>query len=240
MQIAYVGSTVGHSHEEITRRETIANSLVDADVTYLRPNLGPKSVESRCEAAFSARLIAQLIDENASEFDGFLVGCFGEPGLVAARELVDKPVIGSASSAFHIAAQLGDTAACITVLDSVVPLIRERVSAAGLEDVITDVRAIDVPIHDIDHESQTLVESMVTAGKKVVDECGVDVIVPGCMSLSFAQQNATIAERVGIPVVDPVVTGLETTSLAVKHGLSGSKHAYPAVPSNKPLFGPDE
>lgn len=240
MQIAYVGSTVGHSDAEIERRETIANSLVDADVTYLRPDFGPESVESRCEAAFSARLIAQQIDKNASEFDGFVIGCFGEPGLEAARELVNKPVIGSSSSAFHVAAQLGDTVSCITVLDSVVPLIRERIVATGLKGVVTDVRAIDIPIHDIDHESNALVDRMVVAGVDVVDERDVDVIVPGCMSLSFARQNNTIAERVGIPVVDPVVTGLETASLAVTHGLSGSKHAYPAVPSDKPLFPDDE
>ncbi len=236
MRIAYVGSTVGHSQAEIERRESIANSLVDAEITYLRPDFGPESVESRVETALSARLIVQLINKNATEFDGFLIGCFGEPGLEAARELVDKPVIGSASSAFHIAAQVGDSASCITVLDSVVPLIRDRIAATGLENVITDVRAIDVPIHDVDSDSNTLVNNMVMAGVNAVEEREIDAIIPGCMSLSFARENATIAERVGIPVIDPVVTGLETTCLAVRHGLIPSKHAYPSPPDDKLLF----
>lgn len=240
MQIAYVGSTVGHSQTEIERRESIANSLVDPDITYLTPNVGPESVESRVEAALSARVIAQQVDERAAEFDGFLIGCFGEPGLEAARELIDKPVIGSASAAFHIAAQLGETVSCITVLDSVVPLIRDRILATGLEDVVTDVRAIDVPIHTIDHDSNTLVDSMVTAGENAVNEREIDAIVPGCMSLSFARATDSVAERIGVPVVDPVATGLETTCLAATHGLTGSKHAYPAPPNNKPLFQPDE
>lgn len=227
MDIAYVGSTVGHDGDERARRERISNDLVDAEVTHLSPSFGPQSVESGVEAAFGATAVLELVRGHRGEFDGFFVGCFGEPGLEAARELTDTPVVGSASASFHVAAQLADRVSCITILPAAIPLIRRRIEAAGLADTVVDVRSIDTPIHDIDHGDGTLIDTMVAAGDRAVDRANIEAIVPGCMTLSYMRANAEIADRVGVPVVDPVAVGLETTMLLAKHGLTQSQVAYP-------------
>ncbi len=226
VHVAYLGSTTGHSAEEHERRESISNELIADDVTHLSPKTGPLSVESRVETAFSAAEVLKLIATHESEFDGFLIGCFGEPGLEAARELTDKPVVGSASASFHLAEQLADKVACVTVLDAVVPLVRERVRECGLEDVVTDVRVVDAPIHEIGHEKGDLVDDMVVAGRGAVEN-GAEALVPGCMSLSYMRANEEVAERVGVPVIDPVAAGLETTALLARHGFSSSAITYP-------------
>lgn len=225
--IGFLGSTTGHSPAEIERRERVSNNLIDSTVRYLSPETGPSSVESRVEDAYAATEILDLVAAHEDEVDAFLVGCFGEPGLEAARELTSKPVVGSASASFHLAAQLADTVSCVTILDAVVPIVHERVREAGLADVVTDVRIIDAAVHDIDHEGEGLVEDMVEAGRTAVSEGGAGAIVPGCMSLSFMRASDEVAERVGVPVVDPVVAGLETAQLFATHGLTASPVSYP-------------
>lgn len=227
VHIAYLGSTTGHSEDEHTRRELISNDLIVDDVTHLSPVTGPTSVESRVETAFSATEVLKLISEHEANFDGFLIGCFGEPGLEAARELTDKPVVGSASASFHLAAQLADRVACVTVLDAVVPLVRDRVRECGLEDVVTDVRVVDAAVHKIGHDEGDLVDDMVAAGHEAVEDGGAEALVPGCMSLSYMRANDDVAERVGVPVVDPVAAGLETTALLARHGFASSSITYP-------------
>ncbi|MCU4751457.1 aspartate/glutamate racemase family protein [Halobacteria archaeon AArc-curdl1] len=225
VQIAYLGSTTGHDEAEHERRAAISNDLVDATVTHLAPETGPISVESQVETAFAATEICKLVAAHEHEVDAFLVGCFGEPGLEAARELTDKPVVGSASAAFHVAAQLADRVSCVTVLDAVVPLVRERVRACGLHDVVTDVRVVDAPIEEIGHDD-SLVDDMVDAGRRAVEEAGAEALVPGCMSLSYMRANEEVAERVGVPVVDPVAAGLETAELLATQGFSSSAVTY--------------
>ncbi|NED70576.1 Asp/Glu racemase, partial [Streptomyces sp. SID10244] len=51
------------------------------------------------------------------DHDGYLIACFGDPGLDAAREAADAPVMGIAEAAMHLAAPLGRGFSIVTTLD---------------------------------------------------------------------------------------------------------------------------
>ena len=59
---------------------------------------------SACPACSPRSRRAQAGDPRA---DGFVIACFGDPGLDAARELADGPVVGIAEAAMHAASFLG-------------------------------------------------------------------------------------------------------------------------------------
>jgi allantoin racemase len=233
VDIAYLGSTTGKDREEIERRERIANEMVEATVTYLTVDEGPLSVESGVEEAWAATRLLPLVDRHRDDFDAFVVGCFGEPGVRPLRELTETPVLATAAPTLHTAAQLGTRFSLLTILDSTEPTAREQVHEHHLTDRLASVRVVDAPVLDVDHESDALVERMVETGRAAVEEDGAEVLVPGCASLSFVQAHDRLTEELGVPFLDPVRIALATAQLWATHGITHSRAAYPAAPREK-------
>ncbi|MFP9060074.1 aspartate/glutamate racemase family protein [Natrialbaceae archaeon A-chndr2] len=237
--IAYLVPGVGLDTDELQRRERIANDLVADDVSVVEAGGGPLSIESSVEDEWSAVGLLQLLEEREDEFDGFVIGCFGDPGLHGLRELTDKPVVGPANASFHTAAMLADRFSCITILETTKPLTRRLVHHYGLDGRLASVPVVEAPVLEIDHSSDALIDDMVATGRRAVEEDGAEALVPGCMSLSFMQVHEEIADRVGVPFIDPVTVGLETASTWARHGISHSDVTYPSANREKlgGLFG---
>ncbi len=226
VKIAYLIPGVGITTEEIERRERIANQIVTDEVRVIEAESGPLSIENTVEENWSHTGLLRLLGEVRDSYDAFVIGCFGDPAIHALREMTDKPIVGPAQSSFHTACQLGDRFACITILDSTEPLTRRLVEKYKLDGRLAGVPVVNAPVLDIDHSSGELVNQMVNTGKEVVENERADVIVPGCMSLSFMQVHDEIAERIGVPFIDPVTVSLETASMWARHGLTHSSSCY--------------
>lgn len=226
--IAYLVPGVGLDNEEMQRRERIASGLIHADVKVVGADAGPLSIESTVEEEWSAVGLLKLLPQIEDDFDAFVIGCFGDPGIHALREMTEKPVVGPAAASFHTAVQLADRFSCLTILESTKPFTRRLVHEYGLDDRLASVPVVEAPVLEIDHDSDALVDDMVAAGRKAVENDGAEALVPGCMSLSFMQVHDEIADRVGVPFVDPVTVSLETASTWARHGIAQSRATYPA------------
>ncbi len=235
VDIAYLLSSVGHSTDEIRRRERVANELVpDGDsVEVVRPSDAPLSVESTVEEQWAAVALLRSLRANEERFDAFFVGCFGEPGLAAVRESTDKPVVGSATATFHTAAQVADQFTVLTILDETEPMVRRQIHRAHLRERLASVRVVEAPVLDIDHESEDLVDDMVVTGQAAVTEDGAEALIPGCMSLSFMQVHGRVAAELGVPFLDPVRIGLGTAAMWARWGVSQSPTAYSSPDESK-------
>ncbi|WP_232700631.1 aspartate/glutamate racemase family protein [Halobacterium wangiae] len=232
VSIAYLVPGTGLPDEEKQRRETVANDLVPADVSVIAAEDGPKSIESTIEEEWAVTGLARLVDRHEDEFDGFVIGCFGDPGLASLRELTRTPVVGPAETAFHTAAQVADTFACLDILDATEPQTHRMLREYGLSDRAS-VRVVDAPVGDIDHDSSDLIDRMIRIGRVAVEEDGADALVPGCMSLAFMQAGDEIGEELGVPFVDPVAISLETATTWARHGLTHSPTTYHPAPREK-------
>lgn len=232
-KIAYLVPGVGLEDDELDRREEIANDLVADEVRVLKAGSGPLSIENSVEEEWAAVGILRLVGQYEAEFDAFVIGCFGDPGLAGARELTDIPVVGPASASFHTAAQLAERFSCLTILDSTVPMTKRIVEEYHLDDQLASLPVVDAPVLEIDHGSDDLVQDMIETGRAAVKEDGAQALVPGCMSLAFMQVHDEIASALGVPFVDPVAVSLETASVWARHGLTQSPEAYPPADRSK-------
>ena len=74
------------------------------EVVAVSPAMGPVSIEGHYDEAIS---VIGLLDEvrkgEAEGVDGYVIACFGDPGLLAAREVANAPVVGIAEAAMHYA-----------------------------------------------------------------------------------------------------------------------------------------
>lgn len=215
--------------EELVRRESFLNQhAAGGTVVEVRETeSGPSSVESSVEEYLSVPgLIEAAPRLQADGFDAIIVGCFGDPGLAPARELVDIPVVGPGQASGHVAAQLGLRFGVITVVDEVVPAIWRQMRTHGLESAIADVRAVDVPVLELRDRADEVLATL-EGEAKVGIAAGADAFVLGCMTMGFLDVARALQERIGVPVVNPVLASLKTAETMVALGVSSSRRAYP-------------
>lgn len=240
VDVVYLVPGTGLADEERARRERIANELTVGNVTVESVDGGPSSIESCVEDTWSAVGLMQKLWEVREEYDAVAIGCFGDPGIRPARELVDIPVVGPSEATLHTAAQVADSFSWLTVLPATVPKSRARAHELGLTDKLASVRSVDAPVESISHDSEQLVERMVETGRQAVEEDGAEALIPGCMSLAFMQVHDEVAAQVGVPLLDPATIVLEQAATWGRHGITQSKSTYPAPKYEKldDLLGP--
>jgi allantoin racemase len=82
-------------------RAVAAQSTEIVAVTSLS---GAVSIESHYDEALSiVGLVDEIREGEAEETDAYIIACFGDPGLLAAREVATGPVLGIAEAAMHAA-----------------------------------------------------------------------------------------------------------------------------------------
>ncbi|GAA4249223.1 aspartate/glutamate racemase family protein [Dactylosporangium darangshiense] len=204
-------------------------------VEAVTSSMGPASIESHYDEALSVPgLLAAVADGEALRVDGYVVACFGDPGLEAARELARGPVVGIAEAAMHAAMLLGRGFSVVTTLERTAGRawdLAARYSAAG---ACRGVHACDIPVLDLDRDPDLADRVAAVAGAALARD-GSDVIVLGCAGL--ADLAAALSDRLGVPVVDGVAAATLFVRALVTMGLRTSTRCEFAPPPPKPYAG---
>ncbi|MFC0430832.1 aspartate/glutamate racemase family protein [Kutzneria buriramensis] len=197
-------------------------------VRAVTSRMGPASIESHYDEALSVPGVLAEI----SGADGYVIACFGDPGLDAARELAEGPVVGIAEAAMHAAAFLGRGFTVVTTLGRTVGRAWDLADRYGMARHCRRVRACEVPVLEV-----------AVAEKAIAKECrsaavqdGCDAIVLGCAGM--ADLAARLTAEIGLPVIDGVAAAtLQVQSLITMGLRTGSRQEY-APPLPKPYTGP--
>jgi allantoin racemase len=219
--------------KELERRKNILQSYAQNDTVVDITDLeyGPMSIESAYEEYLSVpETVKKAIQAEKDGFEGVILGCFGDPGLEALREMVRIPVVGPGETAMHIAAMLGNSFSIVTVLESVIPSLERLARVVGLDQKLASVRAVDIPVLELRENFESTTSRMMEESQKAIKEDKADVIVLGCMSMAFMEVSDKMQESLGFPVVNPALTALTVLEGLVISGLSHSKKAYPFPP----------
>lgn len=194
---------------------------------------GPASIESMVEEHLAIPAALEALGRAEREgISAVILGCFGDPGLDAARELVSIPVIGPYESSLLVSLTLGHRTSVITVLDSVVPSLEKLARANGLDSRLASVRAVQVPVLDLARTRESSVRAFVEEGRKAITEDRADVLLPGCMSMAFLGVAESAQEELKIPVLNPAIVALKMAELQVSAGIAHSKRAFPTPPKS--------
>lgn len=205
-------------------------------VTAVNPDMGPASVESHYDAALAVPgLLTEVTRASRADppADGFVVACFGDPGLDAAREVASVPVVGIAEAALTVATLLGRTFSVVTTLPRTVGLTRELLVRYGRERACAGVHACDIPVLELDDPSARA--TILERGARALAEDGCDVIVLGCAGM--ADLPAVMSAELGVPVVDGVAAATKLVEGLVAQGLTTSTRGEHASPPPKPQSG---
>lgn len=211
------------------------------EVSHSQIEYGPASIESAYDEALAAPdTIAKIADAERDGVDAVIINCMGDPGMHAGREVVSIPVIGPCEATMHLASMLGHKFSVITVLESLKPQFANQAKIYGVQDKLASVRAVDIPVLDLEKDFNRMVDTLVDQAMLAVAEDGADVIMFGCTGMLGAAQRVedglNARGAIGIPVIDPMVASVKLAEALVGAGLCHSKRAYP-VPPEKMVVG---
>src|SRR5699024_9787134 len=89
----------------------------------------------------AAVAVMDAVQRYDGPYDAVIQAGFGEHGREGLQELLEVPVVDITDAAGHMAMLLGRRYSVITTLDRTVPLIEERLHAAGVAANCASVRA---------------------------------------------------------------------------------------------------
>jgi allantoin racemase len=217
----------------VTARE-VAGPDVDVVATCPAPGAGPAAVESHTDEAWAALVVAQQVAsaEAAGMADGYVIACFGDPGLDAARELTAGPVIGIAEAAMHVATLSGRTFAVVTTLSRTLGRGHDLVRRYGFDDACVAMYAADVPVLELEDADSAARERIAELCERAVRDDGADTVVLGCAGMT--DLCADLTRRTGVPVIDGVAAAVGLVSGMVRMNVGTSKRDEYAPPPRPP------
>jgi allantoin racemase len=198
-----------------------------AEVTAVSPERGPASIESAADSVVAAAEVAALVRELPAH-DAYLVACFGDPGVGAARELTEAPVVGIGEAAYQAAATIARRFAVITTLRRSIPELEDSLERYGMRARCVAVEPLDIPVADQGSHNPGTTAAIVEAGRRVVAQNGAEALVLACGGM--ADVARAVREQVGVPVCDGVAYGALTAYSLWRCGLTTSKAGAYARP----------
>lgn len=234
MKIAYVVpgpmSKGPMGQAEMQRREDLMNTWAfdGTEISVVDVPTGPASIESAYEEMLAIPPTLDLImDCEARGFDAAIIGCFGDPGLEAARELVSMPVVGPCETAMLLAAGLGHKFSVLTIFDSLIAGQEMLAVHAGVRAKLASVRPTNIPVLELMTDPAATKRRLIEVARACVDQDRADALLFGCMTMSFLDMGDEIGAEVGVPVVNAGRAAVKHAELLVSMGLAHSKKAWP-------------
>ena len=205
-------------------------------ISATNPEAGPVSIESHFDEAISAvGVLDEIRRGDAQAVDAYVIACFGDPGLLAARELSAAPVIGIAEAAFHFATLISTRFSVVTTLGRTTIIAEQLLHNYGFAQHCRRVRAAEIPVLELELDSACALERIIAECRRAKAEDGIGAIVLGCAGM--AEHSAEIGAAVGLPIVDGVSAAVKLAESLVALGLRTSKHGDLAFPPPKPFRG---
>ncbi len=174
---------------------------------------GPPGIECQQHVDNVSSQINNIIRQKYNEAGAFVIACFSDPGMFAAREITKKPVFGIAESGILTALSLGNHFGIIAILSQSVPRHLRYIRSLGLEARLAGDLAIELGVKELVDEKKTL-RRMIEIGKKLRDKKGADVLVLGCAGM--ARYREQLEQHLSISVVDPVQAATAMAIGAIK------------------------
>ena len=161
---------------------------------------GPPGIESQVHADSVVQPICRAIAARDNDAAAFIIACFSDPGLHAARETTRKPVLGIAECGVLTALTLGQRFGVIAILKRSLPRQQRYIGAMGLQSRYVGSMPVDLGVVELADEGRT-VSRMIEVGIQLKDRQGADVVIMGCAGM--ARYRDRLQQALGIPVVEP-------------------------------------
>jgi allantoin racemase len=206
------------------------------EIVAVSPDMGPVSIEGYYDEVFAAVGVVDEVRKGELEgCDGYVIACFGDPGLNAAREVARGPVIGIAEAAMHAASLIGGSFSIISMLGRSRGVLEHLVHSYGMAHKCRSVRMTDLPVLEFEEEGSDARRIVVEECRRAIEQDHADSVLLGCGGMSDLM--AYVSQEIGAPAIDGVSAGVKLVEALVGMGLGTSKRQGYAYPIEKAYTG---
>jgi allantoin racemase len=167
---------------------------------------GARYVATRAAYAIAGHAALDAYAEYGSDADVVVLACFGDPALLALKEIAHQPVIGMAEASCLTAAARGGRFSIVTGGERWRPMLEEFVALIGLGDRLASIETVAPTGADIARDPDRALGGLADACNAAVRQHGADsVILAGAGLVGLA---ARIADRVPVPLIDSLAASV--------------------------------
>ena len=177
---------------------------------------GPPGIENQRQADLTVAPMLALADRQ-TDAAGFVIACFGDPGLHALRVQTALPVTGIQEASVMTALTLGHRFGVIAILPQSIPRHLRAFGAMGVSGRLAGDRALGLGVAELADPDRCLA-AMIRTGKQLRDVDGAEVLIMGCAGM--AQYRSVLQDETGLPVVEPTQAAVSMALGQIALGLT--------------------
>ncbi|MCU0526599.1 MAG: aspartate/glutamate racemase family protein [Elainella sp. Prado103] len=205
------------------------------EVMTTQPQAGPESIESYYDEFLAIPSILETIILAKDQVDAFVIACWGDPGVEAAREITTKPVIGIAEASMYVANMVAARWGIVTTQHRTLDMIHQTVHRAGFSHRCVSIRTTGIPVIETETARHSTIEALEIAGRLAIEQDKAEALCLGCAGMS--RLDLELEERLGIPIIDAVAAGVKLAEAMVGLKKQNSKVLTYQLPAAKPIRG---
>lgn len=201
----------------------------DAVVHCVTAPFGARYISSEAAAAVAGHAAMQACADHIAAHgrpDAVLLGCFGDPGLLALRELVGVPVTGLAEAAMLTAAA-GGPYAIVTGGAAWAPMLRRLAWSLDLLTPLSGIVTVERSGAELKADPAAAHDLLLGACREALalSPAPRSVVLGGA---ALTGMGDALAPLLGVPLLDSVVCGLQH-AWGLATGATGCPSAEPAT-----------
>ena len=235
MRILVVNPNTTASMTEKIGAAAAAVAAPGTTVRAVNPASGPASIEGYYDEALSVPgLLATIRDGEGEGYDAYVLACFDDTGLDAARCIARGPVLGLCEAGVHCAAMIAGRFGIVTTLARSVPAIEGLLARYGVAGRCR-VRASEVAVLELEDPASDAAGRVRAEVRRAVEEDGAEAVLLGCAGMTDLARR--LSDDTGVPVLDGVACAVKLAEALVGLGLVTSKTGGYAWPLPKRYEG---
>ncbi len=235
MRLLIINPNISLSVTELIEAEARRTAAADTQILMATAPSGVAYIETRFEALLGGHAAAVIAGEQLGNYDAVVVAAFGDPGLLALREVLEVPVVGLTEAALMTAAQLGQRFSIIAISQRITPWYRECVEHNGLLGRLASIRHLDRPLRDAGSVQEDHGQRLLELCHLAVKEDGADVLILAGAPLAGLARG--LAGHLPVPVVDGVSCAVAQAQVLHRLQAGQAREGSFARPPSKPNQG---
>ncbi|MGL4494880.1 MAG: aspartate/glutamate racemase family protein, partial [Beijerinckiaceae bacterium] len=137
---------------------------------------GARYITNRVSSAIAGHAALDCFAQHGRGADGVLLACFGDPGLLALKEIAPVPVIGLAEASCLMAATMAQRFTIITGGHRWGPMLEEFAGGMGLSSRLASVRTVAPTGGDIHRDPEAAYALLRTEAELAVKQDGAEAV----------------------------------------------------------------
>lgn len=205
------------------------------EIITTQPKAGPESIESYYDEYLAIPGILEAIILSEANFDAFVIACWGDPGIEAARELTTKPIVGIAEASMYVANMLAARWGVITTQHRTLDMVEKTIHKAGFSHRCVSIRTTGIPVAETETAREATVDALEAIGRLAIVEDKAEALCLGCAGMS--RLDTELEQRLGIPIIDSVAAAVKMAESLVSLKKQTSKALTYQPPEPKLIQG---